>query len=281
MKKCPNCGSEVAEAAKFCTNCGNELATGDEVKPKAVASEVQSENASEQVKESAAKQEAGVSLDKEKLKASSLSYWSWLVTAWKHPFKVKNETSKWSGLITLGLEGLIFGLSIMIIFRGYYNSANSYYSQAFGGSFGDNPVGLGTLITFFLATFLSALATTGIGYGARELFTPNRTDFLDFVNGIAHRTSPILLLNLIALLFSFTVGFTTSGVLNTMLVLCLFSITLAIWQFGILAPIYELENPKLDRLYILIIVTLLNGFVYGLAYMAVAAHYVSYLQQLF
>ena len=56
MKKCPNCGSEVAEEAKFCTNCGNELATGDEVKPKAVASEVQSENASEQVKESAAKQ---------------------------------------------------------------------------------------------------------------------------------------------------------------------------------------------------------------------------------
>ena len=268
MKKCPNCGSEVAEAAKFCTNCGSKLATGDEVKPKVVASEVQSENASEQAKESAAKQEAGVSLDKEKLKASSLSYWSWIVTAWKHPFKVKNETSKWSGLITLGLEGLIFGLSIMIIFRGYYNSANSYYSQAFGGSFGDNPVGLGTLITFFLATFLSALATTGIGYGARELFTPNRTDFLGFVNGIA-------------LLFSFTVGFTTSGVLNTMLVLCLFSITLAIWQFGILAPIYELANPKLDRLYILIIVTLLNGFVYGLAYMAVAAHYVSYLQQLF
>lgn len=276
MKKCPNCGSEVAEEAKFCTNCGSKLATGDEVKPKVVDSEVQSETASEQ-----AKQEAGVSLDKEKLKASSLSYWSWLVTAWKHPFKVKSETSKWSGLITLGLEGLIFGLSIMIIFRGYYNSANSYYSQAFGGSFGDNPVGLGTLITFFLATFLSALATTGIGYGARELFTPNRTDFLGFVNGIAHRTSPILLLNLIALLFSFTVGFTTSGVLNTMLVLCLFSITLAIWQFGILAPIYELANPKLDRLYILIIVTLLNGFVYGLAYMAVAAHYVSYLQQLF
>ncbi|WP_192944795.1 zinc-ribbon domain-containing protein [Ligilactobacillus agilis] len=87
MKKCPNCGSEVAEEAKFCTNCGNELATGDEVKPKAVASEVQSENASEQAKESASKQEAGVSLDKEKLKASSLSYWSWLVTAWKHPFE--------------------------------------------------------------------------------------------------------------------------------------------------------------------------------------------------
>lgn len=280
MKKCPNCGSEVAEEAKFCTNCGSKLATGDEAKPKVVDSEVQSENTSEQAEKPTAKQEARSNLDKEKLKASSLSYWSWLVTSWKHPFKVR-ETSKWSGLITLGLEGLIFGLSIMIIFRGYYSSANNYYSQAFGGSLGDNPVGLGTLITFFLATFLSALATTGIGYGARELFTPNRTDFLDFVNGIAHRTSPILLLNIIALLFSFTVGFTTSGVLNTMLVLCLFSITLAIWQFGILAPIYELENPKLDRLYILIIVTLLNGFVYGLAYMAVAAHYVSYIQQLF
>ena len=54
MKKCPNCGSEVAEAAKFCTNCGSKLATGDEVKPKVVASEVQSENASEQAKESTA-----------------------------------------------------------------------------------------------------------------------------------------------------------------------------------------------------------------------------------
>ncbi|WP_241690479.1 zinc-ribbon domain-containing protein [Ligilactobacillus salivarius] len=29
MNKCPNCGSDIKEGAKFCTSCGYQLAQGN------------------------------------------------------------------------------------------------------------------------------------------------------------------------------------------------------------------------------------------------------------
>lgn len=281
MKTCPNCGAQLALEAKFCTNCGTKL-VDSVMEEKVVNSEVNADKVTEPAKETKVNDEPKVeaSIDKEQLKQASLNYWSWLVSAFKHPFSVK-PGSKWNGLVTLALEGLVFGLSVLFIFRNIYASTTSLFSQAFGvGSTGENPIGLGTLLTFFLVTFLTSLAVSGIVYGNVKLFASTDETFGEFINATAHRTAPILIMNVIGLLLSLTVSVTPTGVLMASLALLFCTVSLCIWNLGSIVPIYQMKNSRLDRLYVLLIVCFLNGIVYLIAYMAISVHYVSYFEHL-
>ena len=144
MNKCPNCGSDIKEGAKFCTSCGYQLVQGN------VNNTVNTTNADR------AKQ----TVDADKMKEVSMNYWDWLVTSWKHPFKVETG-EKYTGLVTLAIEGIFFALSVMILVRkiagAFVESSNSIMSFFSGGSSSStsNPVGFNVFVVFFLANIFS------------------------------------------------------------------------------------------------------------------------------
>lgn len=247
MNKCPNCGSDIKEGAKFCTSCGYQLAQGN------VNNTVNTTNTTNVDR-------ARQTVDTDRMKEVSMSYWDWLVTSWKHPFKVQ-AGEKYTGLVTLAIEGVMFALSVMILVRkiagAFVESSNSIMSFFSGGSSSStsNPVGFNVFVVFFLAVFIAALAIIGAV----------------LLNEVAHKTSSLVLLNAVLFVYSFIVS--NASVNSVVLIDVVLGLMSMIWVIGILSVAFELKETKMDNIYVGLVIYIAHIIIISIAGWIVVNHY--------
>lgn len=264
MNKCPNCGSDIKEGAKFCTSCGYQLVKG---------------NVNNTINTNRPKQ----SVDTDKMKEVSMNYWNWLVASWKHPFKVETG-EKYSGLATLAIESVMFALSVMILVRkitgAFVESSNSIVSFFSGetSSSTSNPVGLNVFIVFFLAVFIAALAIIGAVFLIEKGFSNSNRNYLDLVNEVAHKTSSLVLLNAVLFVYSFIVS--NANVNSVVLVDVVLGLMSIIWVIGILSVALELKESKIDNIYVGLVIYIAHMIIISIAGWIVVNHYSSMLTDL-
>lgn len=267
MNKCPNCGSDIKEGAKFCTSCGYQLVQGN------VNNTVNTTNTTNVNR-------ARQTVDTDRMKEVSMSYWDWLVTSWKHPFKVE-AGEKYTGLVTLAIEGVMFALSVMILVRkiagAFVESSNSIMSFFSGGSSSNtsNPVGFNVFVVFFLAVFIAALAIIGAVLLIEKGFSDSNKEYLDLVNEVAHKTSSLVLLNAVLFVYSFIVS--NASVNSVVLIDVVLGLMSMIWVIGILSVAFELKETKMDNIYVGLVIYIAHMIIVSIAGWIVVNHYASML----
>ena len=270
MNKCPNCGSDIKEGAKFCTSCGYQLVQGN------VNNTVNTTNTTNVDR-------ARQTVDTDRMKEVSMSYWDWLVTSWKHPFKVE-AGEKYTGLVTLAIEGVMFALSVMILVRkiagAFVESSNSIMSFFSGGSSSStsNPVGFNVFVVFFLAVFIAALAIIGAVLLIEKGFSDSNKEYLDLVNEVAHKTSSLVLLNAVLFVYSFIVS--NVSVNSVVLIDVVLGLMSMIWVIGILSVAFELKETKMDNIYVGLVIYIAHMIIISIAGWIVVNHYAGMLTDL-
>ncbi|OTF90200.1 hypothetical protein A8C38_11590, partial [Ligilactobacillus salivarius] len=216
----------------------------------------------------------------DKMKEVSMNYWNWLVTSWKHPFKVETG-EKYSGLVTLAIESIFFALSVMILVRkiagAFVESSNSIMSLFSGGSSSStsNPVGFNVFLVFFLASFVAVLAIIGAVLLIEKGFSDSNKEYLDLVNEVAHKTSSLVLLNAVLFVYSFIVS--NASVNSVVLIDVILGLISMIWVIGILSVAFELEETKLDNIYVGLVIYIAHMIIVSIAGWIVVNHYASML----
>lgn len=251
MKRCPNCGSAVKEGAKFCTSCGYKMPKVNNVN-----------NRSRQA----------VEVDTCVMKEVSISYWGWLTSSWKHPLEVEYG-GKYAGLVTLAIEGAIFALSVMILVKkvagAFVDTVGKSTATAIGVS--STNIGFNVFIFFFLMLFLTSLVIIGILFIVDKGFSNDDKSYLDLVNEIAYKTSSLLLLNVVLLLYSTIVSHASAN--TTVLIGAILILASIVWTIGILSVAFELKDAKMDALYIGLIIYVFHMIIIAIAARITINHY--------
>lgn len=261
MNKCPNCGSDTKEGAKFCTTCGYQL----------IRENVDNTTKTKQT------------VNTDKMKEVFMNYWNWLVLSWKHPFKVE-DGEKYFGLVTLAIESIFFALSVMILVRkivGTFVENSSSITLFFSGetsSSTSNPVGFNVFIVFFLATFLASLVIIGIILLVEKGFSNSNRNYLNLANEVAHKTSSVVLLN--AVLFVHSLIVSNASANSVVLIDVVLGLISMIWIIGILSVVFELEETKIDKIYVGLVIYIAHMIVIAITGWIVINHYTSLLTDL-
>ncbi|EKW99533.1 zinc ribbon domain-containing protein [Ligilactobacillus saerimneri] len=293
MKYCANCGAKLKDGAKFCTSCGQAIVQKTEPKPvlEEVVAEPQSQQpvvekqavtekvspqpkAVEQAEATAQPQPAPAVktavVNNEKMKQVAGNYWSWLASACKKPF-TPQEGPKYAGAITLLIEGILFGFSIMLLLRKIARAVMSVaialddlFVTEYPPTIADR---IGFYMSFgcFLTTVITAFAMIGVNYLVEQSFSEAKhPNFVTTINNIAHRSVYLLPLNLLFLLSVMMIsGQNLSGLKFSLVVI---GLMLAVWTIAILATGYEIVKPKFDRFYVTFVIYLVDAIIFYFAY---------------
>ena len=296
MKYCSNCGAKLKDGAKFCTNCGQAIVQKTEPKPvlEEVVAEPQSQQpvvekqavtekvspqpepqpkAVEQAETTAQPQPAPAVktavVNNEKMKQVAGNYWSWLASACKKPF-TPQEGPKYAGVITLLIEGILFGLSIMLLIRKIASAVMSIAEALIALLSSpiptiENRVGFYVFFAFFLITVIVAFVMIGVNYLVEKSFSEAKhPNFVTMINNIAHKSVYLLPLNLLFLLNVMMISDQNlSGMKFSLVVI---GLMLAVWTIAILATGYEIVKPKFDRFYATFAIYLVDAIIYYIAY---------------
>ncbi len=296
MKYCSNCGTKLKDGAKFCTNCGQAIVQKTEPKPvlEEVVAEPQSQQpvvekqavtekvslqpepqpkAVEQAEAMAQPQPAPAVktavVNNEKMKQAAGNYWSWLASACKKPF-TPQEGPKYAGAITLLIEGILFGLSIMLLLRKIARAVMSVAEALINSFVTERPtiesrIGFYVFFAFFSMTVIVAFAMIGVNYLVEKSFSEAKhPNFVTMINNIAHKSVYLLPLNLLFLLSVMMISDQNlSGMKFSLVVI---GLMLAVWTIAILATGYEIVKPKFDRFYATFAIYLVDAIIFYIAY---------------
>lgn len=263
MKYCANCGAKLKDGAKFCTSCGQAIVQKTEPQPKAV----EQAEATAQPQPAPAVKTAVV--NNEKMKQVAGNYWSWLASACKKPF-TPQEGPKYAGAITLLIEGILFGLSIMLLIKKIARAVMSVAGASINSFNSDIPtiesrVGFYEFFAFFLITVIVAFVMIGVNYLVEQSFSEAKhPNFVTMINNIAHKSVYLLPLNLLLLLSVMMISDQNLSGLKFSLVVI--GLMLAVWTIAILATGYEIVKPKFDRFYATFAIYLVAAIIYYFAY---------------
>ncbi|MDY4004088.1 MAG: DUF6574 domain-containing protein, partial [Ligilactobacillus saerimneri] len=223
----------------------------------------------EQAEATAQPQPAPAVVNNEKMKQVAGNYWSWLASACKKPF-TPQEGPKYAGAITLLIEGILFGLSIMLLIRKIARAVMSVASALINSFVTpiptiENRVGFYVFFAFFSITVIVAFAMIGVNYLVEQSFSEAKhPNFVTMINNIAHKSVYLLPLNLLFLLSVMMISDQNLSGLKFSLVVI--GLMLAVWTIAILATGYEIVKPKFDRFYATFAIYLVDAIIYYIAY---------------
>lgn len=274
MKVCPNCGAQLPSTTKFCVKCGTDVTSVELKEQEQVVTEEhtseqeQSERQTsgaennEQIQQQAP-QQSQTQAQPSNFSVGAKSYWQWLVSSWKSPFKVQN-VNKYFGLGTLIGENVVFILSIYIIVNGFVHkasdAANSFVDALSGESSSNYYTNLSfaffikMLVFLLLASFLLA----GAAYLVRRTFYESKEGFLAYLNRIANYTNVNVIFNAVIFLFAFL----SASIAGVSLIFIMISLITTMWSIGLYTSVLTTNLPvKHDRIYGVFLLTIVNAII--------------------
>lgn len=277
MRICPNCQAKMNDNAKFCTKCGTKLVPASETvakkQPAAESIKTTSDESSDtqQNTESTGKSATThADVNTQAWQNAFQNYWRWLLGSWKTPFKVQT-TTKYTGILTLFLESLLFTLGI-----GHWaqraaslaTSATNNFISAFSNNNStaynsEYAVGFNFYLTVILIILLAAVAMIGIAFLIQRA-VGGTENFVTYLNRLVHYSSSILLLTLLFFLIALSGSIGVVSVWVNGIILLLISL---VWSITMVCGIVELKTPgQLDRIYGAVIVGVICLIIEGVAF---------------
>ena len=133
-------------------------------------------------------------------------------------------------------------------------------------------------IVFFLATFLASLVIIGIILLIEKGFSNSNRNYLNLANEVAHKTSSVVLLNAVLFVHSLIVSNVSAN--SVVLIDVVLGLISMIWIIGILSVVFELEETKIDKIYVGLVIYIAHMIVIAITGWIVINHYASLLTDL-
>lgn len=288
MKKCPNCGAELAATAKFCTHCGADLtkpatsqatsaatnAKSTVTSAKAVsdsattATKVKSQASSAQAQATATSAAPSQAASREnnsepvqQLQSSAKNYFSWLLNSWNNPTATEPGES-YFGYLSFIIEALLItatGTTIANRVLAVFNSSQSVLNA--------NKLSFLTDLKMLLVVLLGMVFYLGIGFAVSALGNRGtKIGFSAYISRFARLTNYAMIVNLLLFLSAFMVN--AAGnifvVLSTFVpVITLFSLGCLVWQLGlILSVTMSIDRPVISKAYLVLIAVVLVSLLF-------------------
>ena len=281
MKKCPNCGTEIAANAKFCTHCGYDLtkatpasATANATSATATQTTTATTQAAVHTSTASANQQQSASAEKQtasrsvaaadttrtatnqqvqQLQSSAKNYFSWLLASWKNP-SCEVRTESYFSYISFVIEALFMTLAAVTISNKFLTTAND--SQSY---FHISKLAFSTDLKIFLCLLISMCFYLAVGYvtcllGSRGTKVGFTTYMKRFVN---------LLLWFASSLVNFSVDnfFTIAASFRWSIILL--SVSVLVWQLGLIFVINKsVTQPLISRVYLALIAVLVVSLLF-------------------
>ena len=109
-------------------------------------------------------------------------------------------------------------------------------------------------------------------------FSNSNRNYLNLVNEVAHKTSSIVLLN--AVLFVHSLIVSNASANSVVLIDVILGLISMIWIIGILSVAFELEETKIDKIYVGLVIYIAHMIVIAITGWIVINHYASLLTDL-
>lgn len=283
MKKCPNCGAELAATAKFCTHCGADLtkpvqsqatsaAKSVATSAKSVAGSTTTATAESQATSTQAQATGTSAADSQsaatnssdqvqQLQSSAKNYFSWLLNSWKRPTTDESGESYFA-YISFVIEALLItatGLTIVNRVLAVFNGSRSVLNT--------QKLSFLTDLKFFLVVLLGMVFYIGIGFAVSALANQGTKIGLSaYVSRFARLTNYAMIVNL--LLFFSAFMFNAAGNLLVILgsakpAIVLFSLGCLIWQLGlVLSVTMSIDQPIISKAYLVLIAVVLVSILF-------------------
>lgn len=103
-------------------------------------------------------------------------------------------------------------------------------------------------------------------------------NYLNLANEVAHKTSSIVLLN--AVLFVHSLIVSNASANSVVLIDVVLGLISMIWIIGILSVVFELEETKIDKIYVGLVIYIAHMIVIAITGWIVINHYASLLTDL-
>jgi len=283
MKKCPNCGAELAATAKFCTHCGADLtkpvqsqststAKSAATSAKSVAgstttatvdSQATSTQAQATVTSAAASQSAvtNSSDQVQQLQSSAKNYFSWLLNSWKRPTTDESGESYFA-YISFVIEAFLItatGLTIVNRVLAVFNGSRSVLNT--------QKLSFLTDLKFFLVVLLGMVFYIGIGFAVSALANQGtKIGFSAYVSRFARLTNYAMIVNLLLFFSAFMVNAAGNILVvwsTTKPAIVLFSLGCLIWQLGlVLSVTMSIDQPIISKAYLVLIAVVLVSILF-------------------
>lgn len=235
MKKCPQCGADVAEASKFCTNCGYAFPAAqpqptfqtptEPVAPISPAPEAQPGTGNGQM----TPPPPIASFNTAQAKAAGRNYWQYFVDSLLHPLSFETQAHPYFGFVSMGILAAIstfnvwhflsnintslIGLlrwfaNLSILMDGGGESADSMVNdvmtnqvqQSIKTAIGN--VSTGVCLKFILAFALVVVLYLGLAYLIRHAVSGDQKDFMAFSVDFGRFFAPMIVVALLITVFS-------------------------------------------------------------------------------
>jgi len=286
MKKCPNCGAELAATAKFCTHCGADLtkpvqsqSTSVATTAKSVATSaksvagstttttIESQATSAQAQATAtsatASQSAATnsSVQVQQLQSSAKNYFSWLLNSWKRP-STDEPGESYFAYISFVIEALLItatGLTIVNRILAVFNNSQPVLNT--------QKLSFLTDLKFFLVVLLGMVFYIGIGFAVSALGNQgSKIGFSAYVSRFARLTNYAMIVNLLLFFSAFMVNAAGNIVVvwsTTKPAIVLFSLGCLIWQLGlVLSVTMSIDQPIISKAYLVLIAVVLVSILF-------------------
>lgn len=284
MKKCPNCGAELAATAKFCTHCGADLtkpvsatttnastasaksatSSADSTTAKSATVESQATSAQASTTSTASSQVASQVTNGDQvqqLQSSAKNYFSWLLNSWKNPTATEPGES-YFGYISFVIEALLItatGITIANRILAVFNNSQSVFNA--------NKLSFLTDLKLLLVVLLGMVFHIGIGFAVSALGNRGtKIGFSAYVSRFARLTNYAMIVNLLLFFSAFMVN--AAGnilvVLSTFSpVIAIFSLGCLVWQLGlILSVTMSVDQPVISKAYLVLIAVVIVSILF-------------------
>ncbi|AYG38280.1 zinc ribbon domain-containing protein [Lactiplantibacillus pentosus] len=304
MKKCPNCGADVATTAKFCTHCGYQFSQvtpasaatsatsttnsqGHSTSSSAAAtshaatSQTQSQSQTSQTTtqttsqantdQSNASRSTTTNASRvtsnpqvQQLQVTAKNYFSWVLDSWKNP-GLEIQTESYFSYISFVIEALLITLAGVTISNRFLTMAGS--SQSYVEV---NKLPFSTDLALFITVLIGMCFYIVVGYvtcllGSRQ----SKVSYSVYMNRFAQLTNYAIIVNallwLSALLVNFHASSFTAFFASFKWVLIFFTVGTFVWQVGLVFVINKsVSHPVISRVYLALIAILVVALLFYL-----------------
>ena len=293
MKKCPNCGTEIAANAKFCTHCGYDLtkatpastpasATANATSATATQTTTATTQAAVHTSTASANQQQSASAEKQaasrsaaadttrtatnqqvqQLQSSAKNYFSWLLASWKNP-SCEVRTESYFSYISFVIEALFMTLAAVTISNKFLTTAND--SQSY---FHISKLAFSTDLKIFLCLLIGMFFYLAVGYVTCLLGSRGtKVGFTTYMKRFGQLTNYAIIVNLLLWFASSLVNFSVDNFFTIAASfrwsIILLSISVLVWQLGLIFVINKsVTQPLISRVYLALIAVLVVSLLF-------------------
>lgn len=290
MKKCPNCGTEIAANAKFCTHCGYNLtkatpasATANATSATATQTTTATTQAAVHTSTASANQQQSASAEKQtasrsvaaadttrtatnqqvqQLQSSAKNYFSWLLASWKNP-SCEVRTESYFSYISFVIEALFMTLAAVTISNKFLTTAND--SQSY---FHISKLAFSTDLKIFLCLLIGMCFYLAVGYVTCLLGSRGtKVGFTTYMKRFGQLTNYAIIVNLLLWFASSLVNFSVDNFFTIAASfrwsIILLSVSVLVWQLGLIFVINKsVTQPLISRVYLALIAVLVVSLLF-------------------